>query len=279
MRSGRTELDSIVQLSKHNRDMPPAPSLNAGKEGRTCIFCGSGEGLSGAGEHVLPKWLQIQVGGSLKGGFQGVHMSPIGHPISRRKASGNSLTLGSVCTRCNNGWMSRLENSFGMLLPRLQANPSPALFSKAERHTIAIWILKTAIVAHRSSNYRKILPDAVPLALTQGKTIPGGVAVFSGKSETAKEIEWHQSSIFSCRVRQTDINLFDARQDTFVFALALSAVVLCVGWHGVGKDFEIIGTDDTVHQIYPRPKLAKRIGDMGNPTGIATSLVLTRRRG
>ena len=85
-------------------------------------------------------------------------LSAIGMPLSERTASGNSQMLGAVCGTCNNGWMSRLESAFGDLLPRLRADMSPGHFSKEERRIIALWIVKTGIIVHYSSNYRTILP-------------------------------------------------------------------------------------------------------------------------
>jgi hypothetical protein len=98
-------------------------------------------------------------------------------PVSERIASGASQKLGAVCRACNNGWMSRLESAFASLLPRLQVDMSPRRFSKEERRTIALWIVKTGIIVHCSSNYRTILPSSVPRALAQGATVPAGVKV------------------------------------------------------------------------------------------------------
>ena len=100
--------------------------------------------------------------------------------LSERTASGSSQKLGTVCEACNNGWMSDLESAFASLLPRLQADMSPRQFSKAERRTIALWIVKTGIIVHYSSNYRIILPASVPRTLSQGMTVPAGIKVFGG---------------------------------------------------------------------------------------------------
>lgn len=199
-------------------------------------------------------------------------------PLSKRTASGNSHTLGTVCASCNNGWMSHLESDFGALLPRLQADMSPSRFSKTERRTIAMWIVKTGIIAHRSANYRTILPDSVPVALSQGATIPAGIKVFGGKVKSTKTIQWVQSNIACCTVRQTDLPTFDASGQTFVFVLSIMNIFIGFGWHGLGQgQFEIFHSPDSLHHIYPHPKAAKN-SHMIDDLTIATAEIALRRR-
>lgn len=222
---------------------------------RSCTFCGASKPLTR--EHVIPVWLQRYVGGEEKGGFRGTHVSWTGTPLSKRKAGANSHTLGTVCAPCNNGWMSRLESDFGRLLPRLQADMSPGRFSKAERRTIARWIVKTGITAHRSANYRPILPAWLPIALSQGANIPAGIKVFSGNVGSKKTIKWVQSNIGLCVVHPTDVPTFDAYNDTFVFALSIVNIFIGFAWHGLNpKEFEVFYPAGTLHRIYPHPEAA-----------------------
>jgi hypothetical protein len=126
---------------------------------RSCIFCDAPGPLTN--EHVIPDWLQRYIGGSETSTVRGAHLSSIGTLLSERKGSGNTHKLGTVCGTCNNGWMSDLETAFSQLLPRLEADMSPKRFSVAERRIIALWIVKTGIIVHYSSNYRIILPASV----------------------------------------------------------------------------------------------------------------------
>ena len=230
---------------------------DAGLAQRSCIFCGASGPLTS--EHVIPVWLQQYVGGREKSGFRGTHLSPIGMALSERTASGNSHTLAAVCATCNNGWMSRLESAFGRLLPRLQADISPKRFSKAERHTIALWIVKTGIVAHHSSNYRTILPAELARALSLGATVPAGIKVFGGKVALKKTIEWVQTNIGAALVQPTDVAEFETGKNTFVFALSIMDTFIGFGWHGLNQDrFEIVYSGESLQRIYPRPGSAKR---------------------
>lgn len=177
-------------------------------------------------------------------------------PLSQRVASGNSHTLGVVCSTCNNGWMSRLESNFQELLPRLLLDVSPRRFSKSERNTIAAWITKTGIVAHYSSNYRRILPSSLPRALRQGASMPAGIKVISGKSNIGKTIQWVQSNLGAAVIRKSDQAFFDANE-TFVFVLSIMDFFVGFAWHGLSHErFEVFHTGSSTHQIYPHPKPA-----------------------
>jgi hypothetical protein len=246
----RTAGDAIVfQLSSYQGV--------SGLAERSCIFCGASGPLSN--EHVIPVWLQEYVGGREKGSFQGVHISAVGLALSKRSASGNSHTLGTVCATCNNGWMSRLESAFRSLLPRLQTDMSARKFTKAERHIIALWIVKTGIIAHYSSNYRTILPPSVPRSLVQGAVVPAGIKVFGGNVKSQKTIRWVQSNIGAALVQQSDISKFETGKNTFVFVLSICNIFIGFGWHGLNKDkFEIVIRGNSVERVYPHPEPAKR---------------------
>jgi hypothetical protein len=244
---------------------------------RSCIFCGASGPLTN--EHVIPLWLQQYVGGYETGAVRGAHLSAIGTLLSERKASGNSHKLGTVCETCNNGWMSDLESSFKILLPRLQANMSPKLFSKAERRTIALWIVKTGIIVHYSSNYRIILPASVPRALSQGMTVPAGIKVFGGSVTSEKTIRWSQSNIGAAVIQRSDVQDYNWHQSTFVFVLSIRNIFIGFGWHGLSQDdFELVYSGNSTHWIYPHPKPALS-HEVFEDAVLATTEIGLRRRG
>jgi hypothetical protein len=244
---------------------------------RSCIFCGASGPLTN--EHVIPDWLQRYVGGSEKSTFRGVHLSAIGMPLSERKASGSSLTLGTVCATCNNGWMSDLESSFGSLLPRLEANMSPRQFSTAERRTIALWIVKTGIIVNYSSNYRTILPASVAHMLSQSRNVPAGIKVFGGGVSSGKTIRWSQSNIGVAVVQRSDIPDYDWHQNTFVFALSIRDIFIGFGWHGLSQDeFEIVYSGHSVQCFYPHPKPAEKTHVFEDVMLATTEIALHHRR-
>ena len=224
-------------------------------------------------------WLQQYVGGQEKGSFRGTHVSAIGMSLSERTASGNSHKLGTVCGTCNHGWMSRLESAFGSLLPRLQADMSPRQFSKEERRIIALWIVKTGIIAHYSSNYRTILPAWVPCMLSQGTTVPAGIKVFGGSVEPEKTIRWVQSNIGVALVQPSDVSEFENGKNTFVFALSVRNIFIGFGWHGLSQDeFQIVYSGNSIQRIYPHPEPAKSPQVFENLILATTEIALHRRR-
>ncbi|MBX9469440.1 MAG: hypothetical protein KL839_16980 [Rhizobium sp.] len=223
-----------------------------GAEKRDCIFCGAVGGLSR--EHVLPKWLQLNVGGSLEGTFTGIRSSFIGERLDERKFSGGNFTLKRICTNCNNGWMSQLEDRFALVLPKLESFMRPSQLSKTERHTVSMWIVKTGIVAHLSANYRRILPESFPAKLQCGRVIPRGVKVFCGTTEPEKRIIWAQGNVVANTVRKADIETFDAYKDTFVFFIAIRGAVIGFAWHGLDNAaYKLDVCVPGLHQVYPRP--------------------------
>jgi hypothetical protein len=200
-------------------------------------------------------------------------------PLSERKASGSSLTLGTVCATCNNGWMSDLESSFGSLLPRLEADMSPRRFSTAERRTVALWIGKTGIIVHYSSNYRIILPAGVARTLSQGMNVPAGIKVFGGSVSSEKTIRWSQSNIGVAVVRHSDIPEYEPRQNTFVFALSIRNIFIGFGWHGLSQDeFEIVYSGDSIQCFYPHPRPARNTRVLEDVVSATTQIALHRRR-
>ncbi|MGB3539120.1 MAG: hypothetical protein WBA42_13245 [Mesorhizobium sp.] len=244
---------------------------------RSCIFCGASGHLTN--EHVIPVWLQQYVGGGGKGKFRGVHMNAVGMSLSERTASSNSHTLGTVCAACNNGWMSRLESAFRSLLPRLQASMSPSQFSKVERRTIALWIVKTGIVAHFSSNYRPILPPWIPQSLSRGATVPAGIKVFGGYVNSEKTIRWVQSNIGVALVQQSDVSAFETGKSTFVFVLSILNIFIGFGWHGLNRgEFDIVFPGNSVERFYPHPESAKSSRVFEDLLLTTAEIALHRRR-
>lgn len=224
-------------------------------EKRKCIFCGSQHSLTR--EHVIPVWLQKYVGGGEPVEFAGTRANFFGLPLDERRGSGNSNTLKKVCAACNNGWMSQLETRFAEILPRLEANMNPRRLSKSERFTASMWIIKTAIVAHLSSNYRQILPDDFPMRMSQGQVVLGGTKVFGATLKPENQIKWVQSNFTSITLQRSDFNNIDFRRHTFVFALQIKGICIGLAWHGLDqRKYRIALPDEQANQIYPHPRTA-----------------------
>jgi hypothetical protein len=96
-------------------------------------------------EHILPQWLHLYIevpGVSLEHravNEEGVRLL--------RSHDLKSFALNSICTRCNNGWMSKLEMEVKpILLPLIDGRRSAQSLSADERTVVARWAFKTAFI-------------------------------------------------------------------------------------------------------------------------------------
>jgi len=123
-----------------------------------CIFCSKLEEKSK--EHVWPIWLQSKFGDIKKSFYSGTHISMVsGLSVSKREHSGEKFILGNVCIKCNNDWMSELENGFKTIYNKIEKdNDNIFNLTKNERKIFIQWVFKTALVLNAASNYRKIVP-------------------------------------------------------------------------------------------------------------------------
>lgn len=162
---------------------------------QNCIFCG--ETLKGnrSKEHVYPSWLQRELGITSDMLLQ-THFSENGEVISDRMNTIRKHLFGNVCLKCNNGWMSQLENKSKDLITKLAENPIRINnLNKEQRLILSRWACKTAYMIHFSSNYRKIVPikHCNRLFLAEDK-IPGGVSVIVAVHSYSEPFAWWQST-------------------------------------------------------------------------------------
>jgi hypothetical protein len=118
-----------------------------------CIFCG-GFGLSK--EHVFPGWLKQLFPRSdtdthifMEANWHG-HASTSRPQIRGQEKQGHSGTrqVRIVCKRCNNSWMSNLEENTKPLLISLITGESVKL-NHYQQRLLSRWIAKTSVVAER----------------------------------------------------------------------------------------------------------------------------------
>jgi hypothetical protein len=106
---------------------------------RYCIFCGEAVNSK---EDAWPLWLVKLLGNDKTGIIEGQRgkLKP-----SNWRAGKYPLRTGCVCQKCNNGWMSDLENRTKPILERFFLEKEVAL-APSEQTTLATWICKSAIV-------------------------------------------------------------------------------------------------------------------------------------
>jgi hypothetical protein len=118
--------------------MPPRPR-------NRCIFCG---GTPLTHEHMYANWLRNYIPRVLKNYTSMSAVVDPTHSVPTRRTIGgdpHSKRLYVVCEKCNNKWMSRLQNRAKVyLLPLILGQPT-ALDTKAQE-IVAAWIAMSVMV-------------------------------------------------------------------------------------------------------------------------------------
>jgi hypothetical protein len=116
-------------------------------EARTgCWFCGLGHGSS-SNEHVLGRWVEKHFDTETLR-FQPQRVSMASRGEARGPMPSSSMSVGGVCARCNNGWMSRLEQA----AERILSGPATSVAAEDAR-VLAQWAEKTAVVLNLASPF------------------------------------------------------------------------------------------------------------------------------
>ncbi|MGG3803466.1 hypothetical protein [Metabacillus fastidiosus] len=161
------------------------------KRKRTCIFCGNTELTR---EHIFAQWLLDEFNiRKVKMGMQ--HYSSYGHKVSERPLTPNSLINGLICQKCNNGWLSQIEDRVKPILIAFLKYPSDNLGTllKEQHKLLSMWTFKTAIILNHASNYRNIVPKRHFRYIYKHRRIPENVTVLMGMTKNTTELDWVQS--------------------------------------------------------------------------------------
>jgi hypothetical protein len=123
------------------------------------MFCGKNDSRPSQ-EDVFARWIARQFSGRKKQRFRVNGASGSGplEPIMPDTEGNLGLLTLAPCRRCNNGWMSVLENEVSKIMKPLIAGKSAAL-SVEDRITITRWAVKTAM----TYNYREHTEHGQPL--------------------------------------------------------------------------------------------------------------------
>ena len=112
---------------------------------RSCVFCGRPD-VQITNEHAWPNWIRnlfppgpITIRG---------HRQPT-HPLGAVKYVTHDdmgVTVNTICTSCNGGWMNDLEGAVAPLLTSPIRNGAPTVFTRDQQRVVATWCLKTMMV-------------------------------------------------------------------------------------------------------------------------------------
>jgi hypothetical protein len=106
---------------------------------RACIFCSE---RASSAEDAWPLWLVRRF--PSKRGVR-VDAQRDGSKLRSWNAPRHGIRIRHICRRCNNGWMSQLENRAKPVVERLLDMPRYVLSSE-DRTTLAAWMVKNSMV-------------------------------------------------------------------------------------------------------------------------------------
>lgn len=141
---------------------------------KTCVFCLRNDSKISR-EDVLPKWIA-----------KAFPADRVIRNVAIDKTYRSKKTLGIIatkpCRRCNNEWMSALEQQvIPLLLPLMQGTPT-TLNAEAQKR-IAIWLFKTALMydLHTERTQGTYFTAEECRALKVSQTIPADCMMFLGQ--------------------------------------------------------------------------------------------------
>jgi len=157
---------------------------------RHCLGCGVPLGANRTDEHVIALWLLEELGLREEELRQIVANSETGDMAEPRTPHPmQSFLQGSVCDRCNSGWMSQLESEAQAVLPALISGTRiPTSLSDSERLVVSRWMLKTAVLLSHAAPLKKTLPPEHLQFLRNNPTdLPPQIGVFAAYTVPTRE--------------------------------------------------------------------------------------------
>lgn len=116
------------------------------KPGRSCIYCG---GTELTHEHIWADWLKIYSKREMTSYTTETALIDVDKiNLKRKKYQGDPLArkVRRVCRTCNNGWMSRLQETTKPSLVPLPIG-SPATLHKRDLRLLSAWIAMATMIA------------------------------------------------------------------------------------------------------------------------------------
>jgi hypothetical protein len=172
---------------------------------KKCVFCGGSPKEGFSEEHILPKWLLKEFGLN-KTKISPTHFSKDGVVISTRHHLLDDLVAGGICKKCNNEWMSQLEDSARPYILSLSSNEVSVVdLTSKERFILARWAFKTALTLNLGSNFHKNIPRThYEYIYHHTSKLPSNVLIAAQNHKHNQNFYWVQGSIWQI-TNQTNI--------------------------------------------------------------------------
>ena len=148
-----------------------------------CIFCGSAEKLTR--EHIWPNWLRAYVPRVEIDGRKNRHLmrtsdGEIREGKLNRPGHTAAQRLQVVCRRCNNGWMSELQEAAKRVIVPLLSGDWANLDTTAQG-ILARWSIMFSMVFEHCRPSTTAIPQAHRTYLMESKDVPPDWVVWIGR--------------------------------------------------------------------------------------------------
>jgi hypothetical protein len=169
---------------------------------RRCIFC-QGDGPLSV-EHIWPEWLAESMGASGRNLYKSGTIIE-GESVVAQEFEGLGLQkkVKAVCRKCNNEWMSELEQEVAPFLGSMVRGDGATL-TMDEQELLALWTVKTVCVAdqlYRPQHRNVRLADAEYVYTGNRRRTPGFGSL--PWSATRKTHRWDLTRGSGCRSQGT----------------------------------------------------------------------------
>ena len=145
-----------------------------------CVFCGT-TGLTK--EHMWPDWLRAYIPRTANEHREGatiVHLDEEEETISRRTGDPHSRRIRCVCRTCNNGWMSRMQETTKQFLVPMLVGDSTSLDRRGQR-AVSAWSAMLVMVAEHVQREMIAIPGADRARLRARQMAPPHWRIWIGR--------------------------------------------------------------------------------------------------
>jgi hypothetical protein len=208
---------------------------------RQCWFCDAPiAGTTASREHVIGQWLQSLLGISAEEARPTLTSLPTGTELKHRRHPLSQLKTGSICAKCNNGWMSELERAVAStLVPLMHGERRLADIRRAERLILARWATKTAYALDAGGLEQRVPKDHFGALRANNKGLPPQVAVFAADHDPTRKWYFAVGGTWS-HAAITPTGQARVEKESYKIVLQLDRLVLVVAyWPLRGWNFRI----------------------------------------
>lgn len=143
-----------------------------------CLFCKTTlNGQNKTKEHIFPTWLleKLEFFGTMKG-KETTYPNVPERVFCQRDVFSKSFVYGKICNKCNNNWMSNLEQKVQPIILYLLESAYYHL-NVEQCNILSNWVFKTAIVLNAASKYKQVIPLSQINYFYQNLMIPENVKI------------------------------------------------------------------------------------------------------